>query len=691
MDKRLVSLLGAIGLCLCACNERVEYTPYYADCTPESFSPTCAASNTYTACMDNRIVIRICADSHICMNGVCTPNMPFECSQDTFLSTCVDDNYRSICNSQNTIEMEACPSGTQCKDGQCTAPVDHSCESGSFVAECTDETHYTACRSGVTITEACEGETVCVRGTCITQTECDRATYVPECLDGARYTFCTEDGRIIHEDCPANTKCVLGECRENASDVCEPDGYVNACDGSKRVACDNGRLTEYDCADDGLVCYEGECRVVGTVECDRKHFVDKCIGDTLAYCSDEHLGVVSTDNCKKLYHNSGICATVDGVTGCYRTCNKKDVQDHADSICEPGKPDYLVTGGECVQMADNQYVFVVPQNTETMQCDTDETDICKDGSCVKDDRLGTACNPQTDATLCDGERLYYCDDDGRYDMRFCYGKCFAINDVTDCYKPCMLEGDSYYEEDDDTDNDKAIKFECTQTDSGLYYVPREAECFGIIDSLGNIMFGSMGFAYSGDICVNQKSEAESDSCNGNIAKKVVHKNMKDSNGEWIPVAFEISTDCGSQNCVVQDGEAFCADPCTAEDMQNARSRYACDFYEMWQEELEYVSQSYSCVRVGDAYYWKFTGSESCPHGCAADQSCHRVHRFEGTSACYSYMDEINFLCDDNIFLDCYGTDVVGAYDCGDRVCSDSGSLGCFDTYDEADAGKTPGQ
>ena len=731
MSKRLVTLLGAIGLCVCACNERVEYSSYYAVCTPESFSSVCATTNARTVCIDNRIAIQDCDENQICLNGICQVNVANACQSESFVSTCADDNHKYICNLQNKIERELCPAGTRCEEGNCTVIVDNSCDETDYISECTDDTHYTVChdnivvieaclsgsfcqggscitndscdedgyisecaddkhytvcRNGVKDSEACEGEAVCIKGGCSTETECDKASFVSECQGTKQFTFCTEEGKISSADCPLNTECRQGECREITSNTCDSDKYVNSCDGSKRLACNNGEIAEYDCANDELVCYQGECRAVGTVECDT-HFVNKCIGDTFLYCSGEHLGVVSTDNCKKLYHNLGICATVNGVTGCYRTCSEKDVQEHATSICEPGKPNYLVTGGECVQTADNQYVFVVPQDTEATRCDTDETIICKDGGCVKDDRLRTSCNPQTDVKTCDGDRLYYCDDGGEYRVRSCYGKCFAINGVTDCYKPCVNEGDYYYEEDDDADNDKAIKFECTQTDSGLYYVPSEVECFSIIDSLDKMLFGSNGFAYSGDICISQKSNSDSDSCDGNIAKNVVHTSVKDSNGEWVPTAVEIPTDCGSQTCVVHNGEAFCADPCTAEDVQNEQKKNTCGFYELEQEELEYISQSYSCVQVGDDYYWKSTGAEECPHGCAADQSCHWVHPFEGTTACASYMDEIDFLCRDNVFLSCDYRNDVAAYDCGDRVCSSRGRLGCFDTCDEADAGK----
>ncbi len=686
MTKRLVTLCGAIALLVCACNESGQFSEYYKACAPESFSPTCPTSKAYTACVDNRVVARSCAEYEVCVNGVCKKNLADECTPESFVSTCADDSHKYICNSDNKIAQELCPSGTKCQGSDCIA--DDSCIVEGFKSECTDDTHYTVCRNGLKNTETCEGEAICIKGECTTETGCDKATFVSECQGMKQYTICTDEGKISSADCPVNTECKQGECREIPSNACDPETYINTCDGSKRIACDGGVITEYDCADDGLVCHRGECSAAAIVECDRNHFVDKCIGDTLVYCSDDHLGVVSTDNCKMLYNHSGICTTVDGVTGCYRTCSEKDVQEHATSICEPGRPNYQVVGGECVQTADNQYVFVVPPNTKTIECDTDWTVICKEGECVKDDKLGTACDPKTDANLCDGDRLYYCDDNGLYYVRTCPGKCFAINDVTDCYEPCMKEGDYYYKEDDDTNNDKAIKFECTRTDSGLYYVPGEVECFKIMNST-ELMNGSKGFAYTGDICVSQKTDSQVSSCDGNIAKNVVNIDVKDSNGEWVSTAFEISTDCGSQTCVVHDGAAFCADSCTAADAENELKKYQCSlyFYELGPEELEYVSKSYSCVQLGDGYYWRPTGSESCAHGCAADQSCHRVHEFEGTNACYSYLDEIDYRCDDNIFLSCAYSSIASAYDCGNRVCSDRGRLGCFDTCDEADAGK----
>ncbi|MBO4350428.1 MAG: hypothetical protein J6A01_05715 [Proteobacteria bacterium] len=764
--KKHLSLVLFVSLCvLNACSDddshesnSVEPTPVPdGTCSSDSYIGTCPTATTYTACADGVIVIRNCPTDLTCENGVCggTP-LPDDCDPDNYISTCADKTHKTVCNSENKVENEACPEGTRCEGGNCVA--EDSCSEDTFVPECTDGKHHTVCKDGTKDTEECEEEAICLGGECTTEISCTPGEYVSECQGEKQYTVCNESEQIESADCEGDTICMGGECKEKEEcdpldyigicvdethyTACHENGYVKTfeceenteclsgtcspkdctgvgcecdaasftatCEDDKYVACENGVVTEYNCADDGMVCYQGQCSVVGMVECDANSFVDKCIGDTLVLCSkhgyeklDNADGYVTypdllfAGNCAFAFEErQGICAVVNGIANCYRPCSDKEYEDHASSIC--GGIDSSVPGG-CQESDDHKYIFTIDENAEIQYCTTDETNICKDGKCIKDDKVFTSCDPSTDKSICDGNYLYYCYDDDGYlsepyftmDACLLYGaECLEIDGVSDCYLPCETEGDFIYS-DVDIPRGKAVRYECTNTDKGMYYIPKPAECYAIFNS-EDPSYEDHDYLSNGDICVHDKTDATEGVCDGNVAKNVDLFEYRNENDDWVSDMFEIAIDCGSKTCGVLDGKAFCAETCTAEDESNKQTKHVCSIFNDW-KELEYRSLSYSCVQVDDKYFWVNDGGVSCGHGCAEDQTCKQIHSAEAMS-CSEVSDsefkDDGYQCDNNIFLYCYDGSVQ-AYNCGNQVCAKlEDTRGCFDTCAESDVGNT---
>ncbi|MBO4350224.1 MAG: hypothetical protein J6A01_04655 [Proteobacteria bacterium] len=332
MDKRLVLLLGVIVLLGSACNESREYSPYYAACIPESFSPTCATLKSYTACADNRIVIRDCLDNQTCSNGICRENTANDCVQDSFVSACVDDGYKYICNSQNRIEQELCPAGTKCKAGSCIA--DDSCVDGEYISSCTDETHYTVCRDNQIVTESCGDGAKCKGGICVADDSCAEDEYISSCTDDMHYTVC-RDNKIDTEVCQSGTKCQNGDCvdihvcEENCDLLCTkaeyeasatklicPDLYechIIGEDEYRWEPVDTG-FCMHGCHPDTNACikvHEDEFMMCSQDESDDNYYAGKCDGGIHLYCSGD--GYVVSKECGTLMCHDGF--------GCYEPCD----------------------------------------------------------------------------------------------------------------------------------------------------------------------------------------------------------------------------------------------------------------------------------------------------------------------------------------------------------------------------------
>ena len=699
-------------------------------CTPETYQPTCPTANTYTACSDGIVVIRNCPEGVTCENGVCPGGTEpaADCSPESFVGSCMDDSHKTVCGDDHKVTNEVCPTGTHCVSGEC---VSKPCDGADFVPECTDDTHYTVCKEGVVATEACEGDIQCFGGKCSEAQICDETDFVSECIDDMHYTvckegvvateacegdiqcvggkcseaqtcvqsdfvpecqgtekhtICTDEGIVSSENCPEGTECSGGECLAQNPDSCDPATFTNTCDGNMRKACDGNVVTTFDCASDGLVCYQGECILASSVECDPVTFENKCIGNTVVKCGSsltvavpvggiaiQYPSTVSAYDCAYDEKDSGICAVMDDIADCYRPCPSAE-QSESALICDGLR---YAASGKCVVSSDKKNIFIEDQDVEEVDCESKDTNMCVAGQCIMDKRIDASCSVDTDKSFCENGLLYYCYDDDGY-LSDAYYRiwnceedgyvCVDFNSNVGCYEPCKTEGAFYFEQYDGPTGE-AYRYECTMTPNGLFYIPSKAECYCVLDSKDSRLDCKLDSR--GDICINTKSALEVSQCDGNIAKNVMELKIDSADGsEYKP--FEYIKDCGSQTCVLSDGEALCLDTCTEEDAQSETVKKVCGLKDD-EGEIYYSSRSYQCEQMNDLYYWIEGEEEYCDRGCAEDQTCKRIHESEGTSCS---MDDAN-KCDKNIFLECRN-DTWEAYDCGKLTCAISDNIeGCI--------------
>ena len=375
---------------------------------------------------------------------------------------------------------------------------------------------------------------------------CDSTNYVPTCIDDFQRKLCTSTGLVMIEICPENLACKGGYCGslggsnpENCSEpgcACSTISYRQSCNGNKRIACDDGIITEYNCADDGFICYQGECHPQKTTCSD--NFKDKCIGNTLYYCND-YTHSVQEDNCGA-HEDDGICATVNDVTSCY-------------------------------------------------------------------------------------------------------GKCYKEGDI---YYNCV------YDDYDDDDEYRALKYTCTMTDKGLLWTESMTTCHACYT------FGAgQEFAENSShdtICLSNECSDDSaaDKCSSNHVVRCMD-------------GYELDYDCGELECVIDaDMGAICAEPC--DETQANQHRYTCA-----QSEYSGIrSTDELCTQIGSKYYWLYQDTTFCSRGCNdSTGECTKLHPDEFKS-CSRYQDDDNYYaekCDDNIILSCSAGEVY-AEPCGTKTC-----------------------
>ena len=625
MDKHLVFGLVVIVLLGCACNESREYSPYYAACIPESFSPTCVTIQTYTSCVDNRIVIQNCPDKQICLRGICQDNAVDDCSPKNYVPSCADDNNKYICNSQNKIEQQLCPLGTQCHSGDCIAVNDQSCISEGFVSSCTDDTHYTVCRDNRIDTEVCPAGTECLGGDCIAINDpsCISEGFASVCTDDVHYTVC-RDNQIDTEVCPAGTECLGGDCIAINDPSCISEGFASVCTDD----------THY------TVCRDG---IKDNVACDADYV---CLGNG-----------VCVESCSEEENN-----TVKYVCGFGHT-------DDGDG--------YFSTSFTCTQNGDKYYWKENQQEKCNIGCNSDQT-------CINQViQAGDPCDPiEQGIARCVGDLLLNCsydDSSGGYhwkitdcsvafepnpDVSGSEGTCARFDYNGGIYGECATKCTA-----DDVD---APQTQCTDADGQSnekgWLCQRSGENYywGYVDNRCE-----RGCDEHGTRC-NIRHPDEGTSCIGDTVSGCF-----DGFHLYCDLGTYAVDDCAAQGleCVEINGEGACLSPCTQAEFEAAATRSVCN-------EAGYL-MVYRCNPYnGNDYYWKYVVHSWCKHGCNAEKTeCMMIHEDEGKS-CSSEPGAENYYaskCDGGIALYCSGDGKVVAEECGTQSCNDG--FGCYEPCD----------
>ncbi len=639
MTKRLVTLCGAIALLVCACNESGQFSEYYKACTPESFSPTCPTSKAYTVCIDNRVVALSCAENEVCAQGICRVKSADDCSPDSYVSACADDNHKYICNAQHQVAQELCPDGTICNGGSCVP--DDSCVAEGFVSTCTDDSHYTVCRDSKIASEACGSDTVCV-------------------ADGVCAEPCNEEDINHVKYICSLTNSADGDVYISTSYLCtqKDDKYYWKEDTSE--TCGNGCSSEQ------------KCEPVDPSECDAS-FVAKCEENKLVTCNNRK---IETKDC-----GTRACYVKDNISGCFELSDFGSA-DYSYAYCSDD--DTLLRTTD-VPTDNNMYIIV----EEFIDCPHGCNPTT--GRCKLTEKEGTPCDHNKDGSMnCEDNLLYSCDRSNLYLNNPYYGmNVWFVQDCTtefDSFNAppategvCVSDGPLY----------GWCKPRCTAADV-------DAPVSQCGEVLGEVY-------QEGWMCIKQDEDYYwanvglecSHGCNDdNTACRKLHPDEHkkcDAEGktkcgsETIMLTCDYTYyftymltysayDCSAmeQVCVESDGKAECVGFCTRAEYEANAVKSLCS------DKDERTLLHYQCKQYGENdYRWKIIDHEDCYHGCNVSQkACAKIHEDEGQSCSNMESDEDYYArrCDGPIHLTCESGEVV-ARSCLSELCHDS--LGCY--------------
>ncbi len=143
--------------------------------TPDG-SSSCSDCKGYEQCEEGRCVALTCRDSLPCPSG----------------AVCVETQCQPICQTSD------CPSGERCLQNRCTAQ------------ECLDNTD-------------CDDERICKQGRCfdVDEVPCELDSDCPDSWRCSHYGRCFQGDCLVHEDCPADDRCVATRCIERPT---SPEG-----------------------------------------------------------------------------------------------------------------------------------------------------------------------------------------------------------------------------------------------------------------------------------------------------------------------------------------------------------------------------------------------------------------------------------------------------------------------------------
>ncbi|MBQ9394955.1 MAG: hypothetical protein IJU23_05500 [Proteobacteria bacterium] len=621
--------------------------------------------------MKKRLSLLVCVSVSIFALTAChddnkTSSEPESCIESTYTATCPTSTSYTTCT-DGVVVTQNCPNDSTCDKGVCAGGIGSQCTLEKHSATCIGNTHYTECQDGKVISKACEGATICSDGKCLAEVGCSPNKFVSECEGTDKHTVCTDDGKLKIDACPTGTTCKNGEC-SGSPEKCDVSTHANTCAGTKRLTCNDGLVTPYDCEQDGAACIRGECVVVMDIPCTENSFAGKCIGNTLIMCSKDSLESLYCPRNEK----DGICAVVDGKADCYTACTKEESEKDAIDICGSAT---RVDKAKCIKTQDEKYILQSDDESHifcsindplisaiiSLQGDNisfpeecvDNICVCKSGKCVIDKELGTECDAESYTSRCEGDLLYYCGHSSdTVEADHCYDgdKCLTINNKTQCYEPCSLEGETYYD-CDYHEKGQATQYTCTRTEKGLFWAEKEVKCLYCHDTIGIYDDG-----YVGDVCINEtcSEDAYGDSCDG--------KKLTQCLG-YSDVTYKYSTDCGTQSCIMyEESSGVCADACTKEDHDKENKIFKCEL-NLERDNPIYTSRPYYCEKLDEGYYWIEDDKEyyDCRHGCDNNGECKKIHPQEGKNCTKS-----DTACDGHFALNC-GWDGHEVTDC-EKAC-----------------------
>lgn len=254
---------------------------------------------------------------------------------------------------------------------------------------------------------------------------CQTATFVPGCIGGAAFATCTVvaplegAGHTTATACTSETTCresaLAVACVDPRSEVCDPETFVETCDGSAILGCNEHGFTTTlaTCAPPKMCKVSGgdaRCVRPDQEPCDTS-FVETCADSvTVSFCS-----VGFTD----VYGCSGVCRESATSAACFSaetpTCTPGTFQQR----CEGQKRIYCDSFG-----LENETTC-----KDTMRCEV----VGDSAHCVDLDAV--PCDAATHLATCDGNARVFCDSMSGFTRRLDCGErlCHAAGPSAQAY------------------------------------------------------------------------------------------------------------------------------------------------------------------------------------------------------------------------------------------------------------------
>lgn len=472
--------------------------------------------------------------------------------------------------------------------------------------------------------------------------------------------------------------CLLNACDsdtkqtgyENCSDVgcfCNTDTFRNICDGTTRIACDGGIVTEHNCADDGFLCSHGKCYVKPDTTCPAD-FKDKCIGNVLYYCSENH-HVIYRDECDGDGDDS-VCATINQVTDCYDKCDSEGEVYYSCSYSSNDEPSFKYTCSKT-----DKGLLWVPSEETCYECYTVNPggDIVENGRynnvCAKDE-----CAAGAEDAACSGNQAVNCIDG--YELKFDCGdlQCVVEEELgaicaetcspeqADTTKHvCVFDTKSYYDFE-------STSYTCEKIGDKYYWIYDDTDyCrHGCNDTTNECL---KIHPDEDKPCSMYEEDANyyPERCENNIILSCEGRSV-------------MARDCEGMTCLNIDDYGYnCYELCTAEEIANPRNTCAYDGPAPTDSDVVMADSYYTgCEEIEGGKYIKRNSYNHCSRGCNLKTGeCEKAHPDEG-KPCGPNQQEY---CSDDVLLYCdMGT--LRAVSCEDEL--DDSNATCIQLADSID-------